>query len=186
MSETFKVPSALKTLYDENEIKSRIRELGAQITEDYRDKDLVLVAILKGSFPFVADLCRAIALPLSVEFLGLSSYGAGTHSTGVVRITQDLSTPIDGKDILIVEDIVDTGLTLRYIEENFQTRNPSSIAVCSLLDKPSGRKTQIEAQYVGFTIGNKFVVGYGLDLANKYRNLPYVGYFDPPEEACTP
>jgi len=183
---TFAVPSSLKKLYDVDELQQRIAEMGAQITEDYRGKDLVLVAILKGSFPFVADLCRTIALPLSVEFLGLSSYGEGTQSTGVVRITQDLSKPIDGKDVLIVEDIVDTGLTLRYIEENFQTRNPSSIEVCSLLDKPSGRKIQVEARYVGFTIGTHFVVGYGLDLGEKYRNLPYIGYFDPPEEACTP
>jgi hypoxanthine phosphoribosyltransferase len=183
---TFAVPASLKKLYDVSELQSRIAELGAQITRDYQGKDLVLVAILKGSFPFVADLCREIALPLTVEFLGLSSYGEGTHSTGVVRITQDLSNPIDGKDVLIVEDIVDTGLTLRYIEENFQTRNPNSIEVCSLLDKPSGRKIEVEARYVGFTIGTHFVVGYGLDLAGVYRNLPYIGYFDPPEEACAP
>jgi hypoxanthine phosphoribosyltransferase len=180
------VPASLKTLYRSDTLKQRIAELGAQITEDYQGKDLVLIAILKGSFPFLADLCRAIPLPLSIEFLGLSSYGSNTETTGVVRITQDLSNPIDGKDVLIVEDIVDTGLTLRYIEENFQTRNPRSIEVCTLLDKPSGRKIDVEARYVGFRIENHFVVGFGLDLDQKYRNLPYIGYFDPPEAACTP
>ncbi len=180
------VPSALKPLFTAEQIRDRIAELGAEITRDYRGRDLVLVAVLKGAFPFVADLCRQIALPLTVEFLGLSSYGSGTQSTGVVRITQDLTQPIAGKDVLVVEDIVDTGLTLRYIRENFRTRVPKSVSTCTLLDKPSGRKTPIQADYAGFVIPDHFVVGYGLDLAGKYRNLPYIGYFDPPEEACVP
>ena len=180
------VPSALKPLFTTEQIRDRIAELGEEISRDYRGRDLVLVAVLKGAFPFVADLCRQITLPLTVEFLGLSSYGSGTQSTGVVRITQDLTQPIAGKDVLVVEDIVDTGLTLRYIRENFRTRAPKSVSTCTLLDKPSGRKSPIHADSSGFVIPDHFVVGYGLDLAGKYRNLPYIGYFDPPEEACVP
>ena len=181
-----KLPDSLKPLISTEQINERIQELGAQITEEYRGKELVLVGILKGAFPFLADLCRCIDLPISVDFLGLSSYGGGTQSTGVVRITQDLSKPIDGKHVIIVEDIVDTGLTLRYLNENFETRAPLSVSVCSLLDKPSGRKTEVSVRYVGFEIGHHFVIGYGLDLDEKYRNLPYIAHFDPPSEARVP
>ena len=172
---TFAVPASLKNLYDVPTLQNRIKELGAQITEDYRGKDLVLVAILKGSFPFLADLCREIALPLSVEFLGLSSYGEGTQSTGVVRITQDLSKPIDGKDVLIIEDIIDTGLTMRYLLDNLGTRRPASLKNCTLLHKPSGMKIDVPVDYAGFTIPDEFVVGYGLDYEGLYRNLSFIG-----------
>ncbi len=129
---------------------------------------------------------RSSRVPSPVDFLGCSSYGAGTTTSGVVRITQDLSKPIEGKDVLIVEDIVDTGLTLRYILENFRTRAPRSVEICTLLDKPSGRRTEVKVQNVGFTIPNHFVVGFGLDLDERYRNLPWIGYFDPPSSARLP
>ena len=167
-------------------IAERVAILGAQITEDYRDKSLVIVCVLRGSFVFAADLARAIALPLKIEFLGVQSYGENTESSGVVRITLDLKTPIADEHVLVVEDIVDTGLTLRYILDNFGTRHPASVEVCALLDKPSNRKVEVPVRYVGFEVQNHFVVGYGLDLAEVYRNLPHIAYFDPPESARLP
>jgi hypoxanthine phosphoribosyltransferase len=157
------------------EIARRVKELGAEITRDYKDKNLVLVIILKGSFIFAADLCRAIDLPLRVDFLGVRSYGEGTESSGVVQIVNDLSKPISGHDVVIVEDIVDTGLTIAHLMDLFRTRNPSTVKVCSLLHKPARARVTVKIDYLGFTIEDKFVVGYGLDVAERYRNLPFIG-----------
>ncbi|NUQ78055.1 MAG: hypoxanthine phosphoribosyltransferase [Polyangiaceae bacterium] len=165
----------VSTLLSAEEIAARVRELGAQITRDYKDRRLVLVCVLKGSFIFTADLCRAIDLPLRIEFLGVRSYGEGTSSSGVVQITQDLSKPIEGEDILIVEDIVDTGLTIAHLLELFRTRKPSTLKVCALLHKPARTKIEVPISYLGFTIPDRFVVGYGLDWAERYRNIPFIG-----------
>ena len=163
------------TMISAEEIARRVKELGAEITRDYKDRNLVLVIILKGSFIFAADLCRAIDLPLRVDFLGVRSYGEGTESSGVVQITNDLSKPISGQDVLIVEDIVDTGLTIAHLMDLFHTRNPSTVKVCSLLHKPVRARVTVKIDYLGFTIEDKFVVGYGLDVAERYRNLPFIG-----------
>jgi hypoxanthine phosphoribosyltransferase len=159
----------------EDEIAKRVQELGAQISRDYADKELVLVGVLKGSFIFMADLARAISGDLRVEFLGVQSYGDETTSSGVVQITFDLTKPIDGKHVLIVEDIVDTGLTMDYLLEQMRTRHPASVKLCALLHKPSRMKKPCVIDYLGFTIPDLFVIGYGLDYAQKYRNLPYIG-----------
>jgi hypoxanthine phosphoribosyltransferase len=156
-------------------IAERVRELGSQITREFDGASLVLVCVLKGSFVFTSDLMRAISLPLRVDFLGVRSYGEGTESSGVVQITQDLSRPIEGEDVLIVEDIVDTGLTISHLMDLLRTRQPRSVKVCALLHKPSRARVHIKVDYLGFTIDDRFVVGYGLDFAEKYRNLPYIG-----------
>jgi hypoxanthine phosphoribosyltransferase len=163
---------SVRTLHGPEEIAARVRELGAQITRDYTDHPLVMVSVLKGSFLFAADLVRAIALPLRVEFLGVQSYGSGTTTTGAVQILQDLAHPIENEDVLIVEDIVDTGLTLAYILSLLRARRARSVRICTLLDKPSRRRVEVPVDYVGFVIPDKFVVGYGLDCAEQYRNLP--------------
>lgn len=163
------------TMISTEKIAERVRELGALITKEYADRPLVLVAVLKGSFVFAADLARAIDLPLRIDFLGVRSYGEGTESSGVVQITQDLSKPIDGQDVIIVEDIVDTGLTIAHLMDLLRTRGPHSVKVCSLLHKPARARVEVKVDYLGFTIEDKFVVGYGLDFAEKYRNLPYIG-----------
>src|SRR5277367_3610988 len=163
------------TMLSAETIAARVRELGAQITQDYKDRPLVLVCVLKGSFVFAADLMRQIDLPLRVDFLGVRSYGEGTESSGVVQITQDLSRPIAQEDVLFVEDIVDTGLTIAHLMDLFRTRNPHGVKVCSLLHKPARARVAVKVDYLGFTIEDKFVVGYGLDYAEKYRNLPYIG-----------
>jgi hypoxanthine phosphoribosyltransferase len=165
----------VSTLLSTEQIAARVRELGAQITKDYEGRRLVLVSVLKGSFIFTADLCRAIDTQLRIEFLGVRSYGEGTSTSGVVQITQDLSRPIEGEDVLIVEDIVDTGLTIAHLLELFHTRHPASIKVCSLLHKPARTKVEVPIDYLGFTIEDRFVVGYGLDWAERYRNLPFIG-----------
>jgi hypoxanthine phosphoribosyltransferase len=165
----------LVTMLSSEEIAARVRELGAQITNDYAGKPLVLVCVLKGSFVFAADLMRTIDLPLRVDFLGVRSYGEGTESSGVVQITQDLSKPIAHEDVLLVEDIVDTGLTIAHLMDLFRTRQPRSVKVCSLLHKPARARVEVKIDYLGFTIEDKFVVGYGLDFAEKHRNLPYIG-----------
>jgi hypoxanthine phosphoribosyltransferase len=157
------------------QIAARVQELGEQISKDYADRRLVLVSVLKGSFVFTADLARAIQGHLRVEFLGVRSYGEGTSTSGVVQITQDLSRPIEGEDILIVEDIVDTGLTIAHLLELLGTRHPASIKVCALLHKPARTKIEVPIHYLGFTIEDRFVVGYGLDWGERYRNLPYIG-----------
>jgi hypoxanthine phosphoribosyltransferase len=157
------------------QIATRVRELGAQITHDYAGRNLVLVGVLKGSFVFLSDLMRTVDLPLRVDFLGVRSYGEGTESSGVVQITQDLSRPIEHEDVLIVEDIVDTGLTIAHLIDLLRTRAPASVKVCSLLHKPARARIQVHVDYLGFTIEDRFVVGYGLDFAERYRNLPYIG-----------
>lgn len=177
----------LEIMLSREQIASRVAELGAQITRLYGDKvhgavhgdahgdALVVVGILKGSFVFMADLVRHIDLPMVVDFIGLSSYGDATESSGVVQLTQDLSRPIAGKHVLVVEDIVDTGLTMRYLLENLQTRHPASIALASLLEKPAKNKSGVKVDFLGFSIEDRFVVGYGLDYQSQYRNLPFVG-----------
>ena len=165
----------LVTMLSQEEIAARVRELGSQITRDYQGKNLVLVCVLKGSFVFAADIARAIDLPLRVDFLGVRSYGEGTESSGVVQITQDLSRPIEHEDVLLVEDIVDTGLTIAHLMDLLRTRAPASVKVCALLHKPARARVQVHIDYLGFTIEDLFVVGYGLDFAQRYRNLPYIG-----------
>ena len=157
------------------QIAARVTALGEQISRDYADRRLVLVSVLKGSFVFTADLARAIKSQLRVEFLGVRSYGEDTTTSGVVQITQDLSRPIEGEDVLLVEDIVDTGLTIAHLLELMATRRPSSVKVCALLHKPARTKIEVPIDYLGFTIEDRFVVGYGLDWAERYRNLPYIG-----------
>jgi hypoxanthine phosphoribosyltransferase len=166
-------------LLSESTIQARVKALGAQLAAEYAGKSLVLLCVLKGSFVFAADLARAIDLPLRVEFLGVRSYGDDTRSSGVVQITQDLTRPIAGDHVLIVEDIVDTGLTLSYLREQLMARTPASVKVCALLHKPSRSVRPVEIDYLGFTVDDVFVVGYGLDHAEQYRNLPYVGVLDP-------
>ncbi|WP_146647959.1 hypoxanthine phosphoribosyltransferase [Labilithrix luteola] len=166
----------LVTMLDQETIAARVKELGAQISRDYQGQNVVLVVVLKGSFLFAADLCRAIDMHnLRIDFLGVRSYGEGTETSGVVQITQDLSRPIAGEDVIIVEDIVDTGLTIAHLMDLFRTRNPRSVKVCALLHKPARARVSVDVDYLGFTIEDKFVVGYGLDFAEKYRNLPYIG-----------
>ena len=158
-------------------IATRVAELGAQITRDYAARtDVVVIGVLKGSVIFLADLVRHVGLPITIELIGISSYGDATVSSGVVQITQDLSRPIEGRHVIVVEDIVDTGHTVHYLLENLATRRPASIALCSLLHKPERAERQVKIDYLGFTIPNKFVVGYGLDIAQQYRNLPFIGY----------
>jgi len=165
----------ISVMISAEDIARRVHELGAQITRDYQDKSLVLVCVLKGSFVFAADLARAIDLPLRVDFLGVRSYGEGTESSGVVQITQDLSKPISDQDVLIVEDIIDTGLTVAHLVDLFRTRNPRSVRVCALLHKPARAKVKVPMDYLGFTVEDRFVVGYGLDFAERYRNVPFIG-----------
>ncbi len=173
-------PPPFKTLFSEAELQERIAQLGADITKDYQEvgEDLILIGVLKGSVIFMSDLCRRIQLPLSMDFMGIASYGDGTKSSGVVQITSDLSKPIEGKHVLIVEDIIDTGLTAHYLYENLRTRNPASIKMCSLLHKPDRSEVTVPIDYLGFSVPNKFVVGYGLDIAQKYRNLGFIGYVE--------
>ena len=159
----------------EEELEKRIAELGRQITQEYEDRDLHVIGVLKGCFMFLADLVREIECDMTIDFLGLSSYGDSTKSSGVVRMTQDLSMPIEGKDVLIVEDIVDTGLTMSYLLENLETRHPDSINVCTLLYKPENLEVDVPIDYKGFTVPNDFVIGYGLDYAQYYRDLPFIG-----------
>jgi hypoxanthine phosphoribosyltransferase len=161
-------------LIAEQDLAARVRELGEQITRDHQGRSLVVVGVLKGSFIFLADLVRAIDLPISVDFIGISSY-QGTSTTGVVKITSDLTRPIEGKDVLLVEDIVDTGLSMRYLLDNLATRRPASLKVCALLEKPARAQVKVPIDYRGFEIGDEFVVGYGLDWDGRMRNLPFVG-----------
>ena len=168
----------LKVLVTKEEIDGRITEIGRLITEDYKEKNLLLVSVLKGSFVFMADLVRAIDLDLNIDFMIVSSF-KGKESTGVVRIINDLTIPIEGLDVLLVEDILDSGRTLEYITSLLKGRNPGSVEICTLLDKPSRRIAEVNAKYTGFTVPDEFVVGYGLDYNEKYRNLGYVGVLKP-------
>jgi hypoxanthine phosphoribosyltransferase len=165
----------IETLITEQDIAARVQALGAQITRDYAGRELVLVCVLKGSFLFCADLARAIDLPVAIEFLGLKSYGDAQSTSGVVQITSDLTRPVAGKHLLIVEDIVDTGLTMAYMRKNLATRGPSSVKLCALLHKPARARVETPIDYLGFEIEDVFVVGYGLDWGERYRNLPFVG-----------
>jgi hypoxanthine phosphoribosyltransferase len=168
----------IRTLIDADAIARKVRELGAAIALDHRGHELVLVSVLKGSFVFAADLARAIDLPLSIDFLGVRSYGDGTETSGVVQITSDLTRPIEGKDVIVVEDIVDTGLTMAYLLDNLETRRPRSVKLAALLQKPARTRVPVKIDYLGFTIDDVFVVGYGLDHAEKFRNLPFLGVVD--------
>ena len=169
-----------KVLISEEQLQAKVAELGAQISRDYVGKDLLLVSILKGSVVFMADLMRAITEPCSIDFMVVSSYGgANTTSTGLVKIVKDLDQDLSGKDVLIVEDILDTGVTLSNLVPMLKMRNPNSVKICTILDKPSRRKADIQPDYCGFEVPDEFVVGYGLDYDEKYRNLPYVGVLKP-------
>ncbi len=170
--------SQLKVLITEEQIAARVAELGRQITEEYAGRDLAVVGILKGSFMFMADLVRKIDLDCTVDFLGLSSYGLKTRSSGVVKITSDLTMPIEDRDVLIVEDIIDTGLTMQYLLENLNTRKPRSLAIATLLYRRAreGQDGDVPIHYKGFTIDDHYVIGYGLDYAGLHRNVPFVGY----------
>lgn len=161
-------------LIAEDVLQSKVAELGAKITEDYKDKDLLLVCVLKGAVIFVSDLMRKIDLPLDIDFMAISSYGTNTQSSGVVRILKDLNTSIENRNVLIVEDIIDSGLTLSYLVENLKSRGPASVEICTILDKPDRRAINLDIKYTGFQVPDEFVVGYGLDYAEKYRNLPYI------------
>jgi hypoxanthine phosphoribosyltransferase len=167
-------PAIGQTLVSSEELKQRIAELGAEITRDYAGKDLILVGVLKGAVLFLADLMRHIDVPCEIDFMAVSSYGSQTDSSGVVRILKDLDAPIENRDVLIVEDIIDSGLTLQYLMRNLGARDPASLEVCSLLIKPERLRVDLPAKYVGFPIPNEFAVGYGLDHAQRYRNLDYV------------
>lgn len=167
-----------RVLISEEEIAAKIQEMGAQITRDYQGKDLLMVAVLKGAFIVMADLARAIDLPVEFDFMAVSSYGAATQTSGVVRILKDLDQEIAGRDVLIVEDIIDSGLTLNYLLKSLKVRRPASIEVAALLVKEGLQSVPIDVKYTGFKIGPEFVVGYGLDYAGKYRNVPYVGVLE--------
>ena len=167
-------PAIGEILVQQDDLLHRVRELGAQISADYADGDLVLVGVLKGAVFFLSDLMREIEIPCEVDFMAVASYGSATDSSGVVRILKDLDAAIEGRDVLIVEDIVDSGLTLQYLLRNLGARDPRSLEVCALLTKPERRKVDLPTRYVGFEIANRFAIGYGLDHGERYRNLPYV------------
>jgi hypoxanthine phosphoribosyltransferase len=167
-------PRIGEILVQPDDLKHRVRVLGQEVSAEYADRDLLLIGVLKGAVFFLADLMRHISVPCEVDFMAVSSYGSATDSSGVVRILKDLDTPIQGRDVLIVEDIVDSGLTLQYLMRTLEARGPASLEVCALLTKPERRKVDTPARYVGFEIPDKFAIGYGLDYAERYRNLPYV------------
>jgi hypoxanthine phosphoribosyltransferase len=162
-------------LIDEDALAGRIAELGREISEDYAGRDLLLLGVLKGAVFFMADLMRHLTVPCEIDFMAISSYGASTDSSGVVRILKDLDINIEGRHVLVVEDIIDSGLTLSYLVRNLESREPASLEICALLTKPARREIDVPVRYTGFEIPNKFVIGYGLDFAQRYRNLPYVG-----------
>jgi len=168
-----------EVLLTEEQIQARVAELGAQLNADYAGLEPVLISVLKGSIVFLADLVRSMELPLSIDIMEVSSYGAATETSGQVRILKDLSNPIEGRHVIVVEDIIDTGLTLNYLLRYLREKGPASLRICCLLDKPARRLTEIPIDYVGFTIPDRFVVGYGLDYGERYRNLPYVGVLRP-------
>jgi hypoxanthine phosphoribosyltransferase len=164
-----------EVLIDEESLRTRVAELGREISDDYAGRDLLLVGVLKGAVFFMADLMRELGVPCEIDFMAISSYGAATDSSGVVRILKDLDINIEGRDVLVVEDVIDSGLTLSYLMRNLEAREPASLEVCALLTKPARREIDVPVRYVGFEIPNRFVIGYGLDFAERYRNLPYVG-----------
>ena len=175
----FKSDDIERVLFTEEQLADAVAKLGAQITKDYAGKDLMVVGVLKGCAPFLVDLIRHIDLPLTMDFMAVSSYGSGTKTSGVVRILKDLNQPVEGKDLLIVEDILDSGMTLKYLTNLLSERNANSIRIATLMDKPERRKVDLHADYVGFSVPDAFIVGYGLDYAEQYRNLPYVGILSP-------
>jgi hypoxanthine phosphoribosyltransferase len=166
-------------LIDRDRLQQRIAELGEDVSADYAGRDLLLVGVLKGAVFFMADLMRRISVPCEIDFMAISSYGASTDSSGIVRILKDLDINIEGRHVLIVEDIIDSGLTLSYLVRTLEAREPASLEVCALLTKPERRQIDVDVRYVGFEIANRFVIGYGLDFAERYRNLPYVGVLNP-------
>ena len=176
MSET------IHELISEADVAAKIAELGAQISKDYEGEDIYMLCILKGGVFFMTELAKHVTVPVSLDFMSVSSYGSQTRSSGNVRIIKDLDTPIEGKNVLVVEDIIDTGRTLAYLLDNLQQRKPKSLKLCTLLDKPEQRVTEVDVDYVGFQIPDKFVVGYGLDYDQHYRNLPYIGIVEFDEE----
>jgi hypoxanthine phosphoribosyltransferase len=170
----------IRVLHDSDAVAKRVHALGNEISRDFAGSELVVIGILKGSFIFLADLVRQIDLPITCDFIGISSYGNATTSSGVVQITRDLSHSIENKNVLIVEDIIDTGLTMQYLLENLKTRRPQRVKICTLLHKPSNTRVSTPIDYLGFSIPNEFVVGYGLDYAGRFRNLPFIGIYDGP------
>ena len=174
------VNDVAEVLITEAQVRAKVAEMAAELSRDYADRDLTLVSVLKGSLPFMADLMRAITIPVQIDLMEVSSYGGtSTETSGLVRILKDLSSSVEGRDVLIVEDIIDTGLTLNYLQRYLRGKNPASLRICTLLDKPARRLAPIEIDYRGFTIPDRFVVGYGLDYGEFYRNLPYIGVLKP-------
>jgi hypoxanthine phosphoribosyltransferase len=173
-------PHIGQVIVTEDELRSRIENLGAQITVDYAGRQPLLVGVLKGAFMFMSDLARTVDLPVEFDFMAVSSYGSATRSSGVVRIVKDLDLDLSGRDVILVEDIVDSGLTLSYLRRNLQARNPASLEVCALLVRETSDPDGLDLRYVGFTIPQKFVIGYGLDAAERFRNLPYIALYDGP------
>jgi hypoxanthine phosphoribosyltransferase len=171
-------PAIGETLVSSEDLQNRVAELGRQISEEYQGRDLFMVGVLKGAVLFLADLMRSISVPCEIDFMAVSSYGSQTDSSGVVRIMKDLDAPIEGRHVLIVEDIIDSGLTLQYLMRNLNARNPASLEVCALLTKPERLRVDLSPRYVGFEIPNRFAIGYGLDHAQRYRNLAYVAALD--------
>ena len=168
----------ISVLISEQELQQKVKELGAKITEDYKDTNLLLIGVLRGGVIFMSDLMRSIELPIEIDFMQVSSYGSGTVSSGNVKILKDTETSVEGRDVLIAEDILDTGTTLHSLVELIKQRGASSVKICTILNKPARRKVRLDAEYVGFNIPDKFVVGYGLDYDQKYRNLPFVGVIE--------
>jgi len=179
MSATELERAVTDVLIEEETLQRRIAELGEEISADYAGRDLLLVGVLKGAVFFMADLMRGLTIPCEIDFMAISSYGDSTDSSGVVRILKDLDINIEGRDVLVVEDIIDSGLTLSYLMRNLEAREPASLQICALLTKPDRREIEVPVRYVGFEIPNRFVIGYGLDFAERYRNLPDVGVLDP-------
>ncbi len=175
-------PAIGEVLVRPEELKSRIRALGEEISRDYAEDDLVMIGVLKGAVLFLADLLRELSVPCEIDFMAVSSYGSATDSSGVVRILKDLDSSIEGRSVLIVEDIIDSGLTLQYLLRNLRARNPASVEVCALLTKPDRRRVELPIRYVGFEIPNRYVVGYGLDYGQKYRNLDCVAVLNDPDQ----
>ena len=179
MSQTELERGVQEVLIDAETLRARVGELGAEVSADYADRDLLLIGVLKGAVFFMADLMRKLTVPCEIDFMAVASYGASTDSSGVVRILKDLDINIEGRNVLVVEDIIDSGLTLSYLIRTLSAREPASLEVCALLTKPGRREIDVPVRYVGFEIPNRFVIGYGLDFAERYRNLPYVAVLDP-------
>jgi hypoxanthine phosphoribosyltransferase len=179
VSQTELERAVAEVLIEEDALRSRVVELGDEISRDYDGRELLLIGVLKGAVFFMADLMRQLTIPCEIDFMAISSYGASTDSSGVVRILKDLDINIEGREVLVVEDIIDSGLTLSYLMRNLEAREPASLEVCALLTKPERREIDVPVRYVGFEIPNRFVIGYGLDFGERYRNLPYVGVLDP-------